>query len=403
MSNTFDVAVVGLGVAGTICCLRLSEKHKNIKVIGIEAGRPQGKRRHQMNGWFGLAPNGDGKLYLPDIQKVANLVGTKRAKTAYSWVKDVFSNIRNFEITKDRPLSTPLEKKFTKAGYQISLNNYIQTYPKDIHSLSKYIADTIEKNSNISFSFDNEVKHIYKQRGIFIISTSEQEYKAKKLVIAVGRSGWRWARNLYHNFGIIENNDIARFGIRIEMNASAMKDFNRSNCTIIKDNVELGPFSWFGTVIPEDHVDLAISAFRSNEARWKSDKVSFSLIGSRTFPNEGFEQTDRVGKLAFVLSNDRVIKERVSYILTEKSKISLIQEYDWLKETIQDLSAVVPEIATRAYFHVPTIIPMAPAINVGTNLSTEIDNMFVAGESASVQGILGAACMGKIAADNVCR
>jgi uncharacterized FAD-dependent dehydrogenase len=266
------------------------------------------------------------------------------------------------------------------------------------------MAETIEQSKNITYCFDNEVKKIYKNKSHFTIVSENQEYKCKKLIIAVGRSGWRWAKELYSDFGIIDNNDVAKFGIRIEVSSSIMKDFNKSNCTLTKGDIEIGPFSWFGTVIPEDHIDLAISAFRSNENRWKSDKVSFSLIGSRPYPGKGFEQTDRIGKLTFVLANDRIIRERVSHILNGKSKISiLIPEYEWLKAAITELSAVVPEISTKAYFHVPTITAMAPQINIGTNLETEIDGMFVVGESAGIHGILAAGTMGIIAADHVCK
>lgn len=404
MSNTYDVIVIGLGVAGILCCLQLAEKHKGIKVLGIEAGRPPMKRRHQTSGWGGCLMNSDGKFFLSDLPKVAALTSSSKAKSAYKWVLDVLSNVNDFEVTKDRAPIASLEKKFNKVGYDIALNNHIQAYPKDIHALSKHIAGTIEKNKNISFSFDNEVQSIFKQRGTFVVSAGGQEYKAKKIVIAVGRSGWRWARDLYASFGIINNNDIAQFGIRVEMNASLLKDFNKSNCTITKSNqLEIGPFSWFGTVIPEDHADLAISAFRSNEARWKSDKVSFSVMGNRSFPGRGFEQTDRLGKLTFILANDRIIKERVSSILSRKSKISIIPEYDWLVDSIQELGTVIPEVMTRAYFHVPTIMPLVPKINVGKTLETDIDGMFVAGESAGVPGILAAGTMGQIVANSICR
>ena len=209
---------------------------------------------------------------------------------------------------------------------------------------------------------------------------------------------------MYASLGIIDNNDTARFGIRIETNSSVMKDFNKSNCTLLKGNdLEIGPLSWYGTVIPEDHLDLAISAFRSNENRWKSDKVSFNLIGNRPFPEAGFEQTDRIGKLTFVLANDRIVKERVSAILTGKSRISIIPEYEWLKSVITELSAIIPEISTKAYFHVPTIVPSAPKINIGDNLETEVGGMFVVGESAGIHGILAAGTMGIIAADAVCK
>ncbi len=182
-----------------------------------------------------------------------------------------------------------------------------------------------------------------------------------------------------------------------------MKDFNKSNCSLFKNNIEIGPFSWFGTIIPEDHVDMAIASFRSNENRWKSDKVSFSLIGNINFENQGFEQTDRLGKLTFVLANDRIIKEKISLILSGKSKISIIPEYKWLNEAILDLSSLIPEIVSKAYFHIPTIVPVASHVHISSQLETNIPGMFVVGESSGIHGITSAGCMGIIAAHNACQ
>src|SRR5579885_1165442 len=376
MSN-YDVGIIGAGVAGAFATLKLAKDHKNIKAILFDLGRPPMKRRRQLEGWLGCLPNSDGKLYLNDIGKVAEITGLRRAKSAKTWMGHVLKNIDTFKIVKDRSPTAAMEKKLAKIGYDITLNDYLQMYPKEIHALSKWMAESIERSKNVTFCFDKEVFKIYKEKKMFVVKTAEEEYRCKKLIIAVGRSGWRWAKDLYTNFGIIDDNNTARFGIRIEANSSVMKDFNRSNCILTKaDQIEIGPLCWYGTVIPEDHQDLAISAFRSNENRWKSDKVSFTLIGNRPFPNGGFEQTDRIGKLSFVLANDRIIKERISTLMSGKSKISWIKEYDWIKEPIAELSAVIPEIATKAYFHVPTILPMAPSINIGSNLETEVDDMF---------------------------
>lgn len=403
MSNIFDVAILGMGVAGVFATYKLAKEHKNIKVLGIDIGRPPMKRRRQIEGFLGCLPNSDGKLFQTDVNKVAELTGLRKAKSAHTYVKHILDQVSTFKLIKDRAPSISMAKKLKKLEYDISLNDHLQMFPKEIHMLSKYMAENIELNKNITFSFDSEVIRVTKQKNIFTIITDNREYQCKKLIIAVGRSGWRWAKSLYTDFGIVDNNDIATFGIRIEANSSIMKDFNRSNCTLYKNNLEIGPLSWYGTVIPEDHIDMAISAFRSNENRWKTDKVSFSLIGSIPFPNNGFEQTDRIGKLTFILSNDRIIKERVSYILSGKSKISIMTEYDWLKDAIMDLSNIVPEISTKAYFHVPTIMPMIPQIIIGDNLETEVDGLFVAGESAGVRGILSAAIMGTIAANEVAK
>lgn len=404
MSNTFDVGIIGAGVAGAFATLKMAKDHKNVKTILFDLGRPPMKRRRQLEGWLGCLPNSDGKLYLNDLNKVAEISDNRRSKAAYNFFQKTLSNVGEYNINKDRAPNISVEKRLKKIGYDIFLNDYMQIYPKDIHILSKYMAESIEDYKNVTYSFDNEVKKIYKQKNMFVVVTDVQEYRCKKLIIAAGRSGWRWTKELYQDFGIIDNNDIARFGIRIEMNSPIMKDFNKSNCTLIKgDDIELGPFSWFGTIIPEDHLDMAISAFRSNENRWKSDKVSFSLIGKRPFPKAGFEQTDRLAKLTFVLANDRIIKERVSHILTGKSKISIIPEYNWLIETINELAQAIPEIATKAYFHVPTIMPLPPQINIGDNMESEIDGMFVAGESAGIHGILSAATTGIICANEICK
>lgn len=401
--NNFDVGIIGAGVAGAFATLKMAKEHKNVKTVLFDLGRPPMKRRRQLEGWLGCLPNSDGKLYLNDINKVSDLVGTRKAKSAHTYFNKIIGNIGNFKTIKDKSPSISVEKRLKKFGYELTLNDYIQIYPKDIHSLSKHMAESLEDYKNITFNFDNEVKSIRKQKNMFVITTEGEEFKCKKIIIAVGRSGWRWAKELFENFGIIDNNDTARFGIRVESNASIMKDFVKSNCTLTKGtDLELGPMSWFGTVIPEDHLDVAISAFRSNENRWKSDKVSFSLIGNRYFANSGFEQTDRIGKLTFVLANDRIIKERISNITTGKSKISIIPEYDWLKETIQDVTQIIPDIA-KAYFHVPTIMPLPPKINLGSNLESEVEGMFVVGESAGISGILAAATTGLIAVDNICK
>ena len=404
MSNVMDVGIIGAGVAGAFACYKIAKDHKNVKVILFDIGRPPAKRRAQMVGWFGLFPNSDGKLFLSDIPKVSNITGLRKAKSAFTYLKHVLGQIDTFKVIKDRSPSVSMDKKLKKYGYDVILNDYMQMYPKEIHKLSKYMADTVELNKNITFSFDSEVVRVVKQKNMFVVSTTEQEYRCKKLIIAAGRSGWRWTTDLYNSFGIVDNNDIARFGIKIEANATVMKELNRSCCTLTKNNdIEVGPFSWYGTVIPEDHLDMAISAFRSNEARWESNKVSFNLIGNRPFPNKGFEQTDRIGKLMFVLSNDRIIKERISSILTGKSKVSMLHEYGWLKDAVTDLANVIPEVLTKAYFHVPTIVPLAPSINIGDNLETEIDGMFVAGEATGVRGILTAGLTGIIAGDAACK
>ncbi len=248
-------------------------------------------------------------------------------------------------------------------------------------------------------SFDNEVFKVLKHKSYFSIITSAGEFQCKKVLISVGRGGWRWASELFNNFGIIENNDIARFGIRVEMPATYMKDFNQSNCTLSHNLVEIGPLSHKGSLIPEDHLDLAITAFRSNEDRWLSDKVSFNVLAEKYYENSGYQQTERLAKLAFILGNDRVMKEKLSSLINKKSKLTVLKEYDWLLPELEELNEVMPELLTRGSFYAPTILPMAPKIRLKSNFESDVKDMFVIGESAGISGILGAMVSGAICAD----
>lgn len=401
MVTTYDVGIIGVGVAGAFALQKLLKTNKNIKIAVFDAGRPPLKRRHQLYGFLGCLPGGDGKLYVNDLTSVTEVSGYKKTTTANKWVMDQLSAVANTKLIKDKRPSVSAEKRLRKHGFDIELNNYYQLYPRDIHAFSRSIVEELDKNNNTLCSFDNEVFKVLKHKSYFSVVTSQGDFQCKKLIVSVGRSGWRWVSELFNNFGIVENNDIAKFGIRVEMPTTYLKDFNQSNCTLLHNLVEIGPLSWYGTVIPEDHIDLAISAFRSNEGRWQTDKVSFNVLAEKHFPENGYQQNDRIGKLTFILANDRIMKEKISTLMNKRSKVSVIPEYDWLLNELEELNEVMPELLERGSFYAPTLMPMAPKIKLKSDFSTEVSGMFVAGETAGIPGILGAAVSGAICADAI--
>jgi uncharacterized FAD-dependent dehydrogenase len=398
----YDVGIIGAGIAGTFAALRIAEKH-NASTILFDIGRPPGKRRRQIEGFLGCFPTGDGKIYPNDLESVKNVVDGRKATPAYKWVHSYMKEVNPMKLIKIPKISAAIKKRIKRADFEIHYNNYYQWKPESVHKLSRIVAEIMEDAGNIKYSFDNEVFSIRKNRGVFVIETAEKTVSCKKIVLCVGRSGWRWVTNLYDDLGIISCDDHARYGVRIEMAAQHLKEFNGSHCLLIRDDLELGPFCWNGTVIPEDHSDLVISAFRSNENRWRTDKVSFSLLGKRFFKDEGSVQADRIGKLSFLLFNDRVSREKIKTFMTGNSLLNLVPEFDWLGDTMTELNDIIPKLCDKGYFHVPNISPMGAQIRLGTNLESEIDGMFVAGESAGLCGIMAAAVTGTVCADSACK
>jgi hypothetical protein len=400
-NNVFDIGCIGAGMAGALFLYKMAKDHKDVRMIIFDQGRPPAKRKRQMEGFLGCFPSSDGKLYLSNLEKVSKIIPGRKVEKAHKFFNRMLSNLDNFCISYDPLPSETFSEEFRKQGFSILPNDYIQIMPKDVHAMSRMITAEINEANKISLSFDNEVFSVSKKDGMFIVETEDGEFFCKKVVICVGRSGWRWCHNLFKRFGIIANNDIARFGVRIELNANYMKEMNKSVCSLIRNDLEIGPFDWNGTVLPEDHMDHAIAGFRANEDRWKSEKVSFNMIGVRKFMNGGAEQVDRLGRLTFILANERIMKEKVSYLIGGKSKISIIPEYDFLKNEILRLGEIIPEIITKASMHTPTLIPGAGKINLSSKLETEVDGMFVAGESFGVSGLMAAAVTGIMAADGI--
>ena len=403
MSKVYDVGIVGAGVAGAFASLRAAENFKDSKIILFDLGRPPGKRRRQLEGWLGCFPTGDGKIHVNDVYDIMTVVDGRKARPVDKWVQTQLSEAGPMKIIKDKLPQVVAQKRAAELGFDIYKNDYIQWKPESVHKLSRIVSDKILDVGNVTFSFDNEVFQILKKNDYFQLTTHDGEFKCKRVIISVGRSGWRWANDLYKSFGIVDNDDYAHVGIRIECAAQYMKEFNKSHCSFFREDIEIGPLCWEGTVIPEDHADLVVSGFRSNEDRWKKmgkDKVSFDIIGRRYFKGNGIFEMERLAKLSFLMFNDRVGREKVKSIIKKECALSQIPEYDWLIDTIKELEGLFPSLINRSYFHSPTIQTQTAPITLGSDLSSEIEGLYVAGESAGFIGISSAAISGVIALDS---
>ncbi len=399
----YDVIIAGGGVAGVFAAYRISQQ-KGIKACLIEFGRPPGKRRKQLEGWLGCFPTGNSRLYEYDVSKVNLLAGERATTKSYTEVADVLSKYGSLKPIKNRVPNNSVVNKIVGQGYHINYLPYAQWKPENVHALSKGIAEHIEEKGNVDFEFDNEIKCIHRAPNKFIVETENGVFVCKRLILCVGRSGWRLAKNVFKDFGIIESDDVAQFGFMAEVPAGGLKDWNGCCCELNTDDMSIGPLSWYGTVIPEDHVDLVISSWRSNEDRWASEKVAFSVRMKQNWPNLGSAQTERLGKLAFVLCDNRVGRIKVSDYLNGHHDLSLIPEYGWFKDKMREIGNVFPNFLTKGYINIPDISLVIPKIKIKKNLSaTSLSNLFVAGENAGVTGLVSACLTGYIAGGNACK
>jgi uncharacterized FAD-dependent dehydrogenase len=397
----FDVAIIGAGVAGSVAAYRIKKANEKIKLAIIDVGRPPLKRRRQIEGWLGCLPNSDGKLYTHDLNNLKEFLTEESIESGLEYYMNLYSSFRKPELTKNKPMSKKFSKELNSKGYSIEYSDYYQIFPKDIHQLSKKMSSFIEDTKFTEYFFDTEVISIEKDSDNFCIKTEESEILAKKIIFSPGRSGWRFAKSVFDFFKLEQENDYSYYGVRAEVESLCAKDFNKSICTLNKDDLMLGRFSWAGTTIQEDHIDIAISSFRSNENRWLSDKVSFDVIKKVHNPGKGMEESERISKLSFLLANDRVLKEKISVVLSGKAKISPLKEYNWLLSDLEKINDIMPEFTTKASVYYPSIIAVPPKVKVSDKLETQINGLYLAGETLTKYGILFSAISGIQCADNV--
>jgi hypothetical protein len=413
--TTWDIGIIGGGVSGVFAALRLAEKHKNLKVVVFEFGPPPPnclrqdpihvkRRRRQLEGYLGCFPTGDGKIYLEeDTNKVLEVADGRRVRGAKDWLVEQLNEASALGSIKNKHPSAVIKKIISDNGFDLTVHAYDQWNPDQIHQLSKYSSEKIEAAGNVLLNFDTEVFDFLKQDKKFIVNTSHGDFSCKKLILGVGRSGWRWSNNVYKNLGILQTDNVARYGIRVEMPSSALKEFHKSHCSLKKDDIDIGPLQWSGSIIQEDHDDMTVAAFRSNEDRWKSDKVFFSVQKSIEVKSDPCDYVNRIARLSHLLSGDRVGREKIKSFIHGLGDLAEMPEYSWISGALKTLEPILPNIINRGYFHVPDIDTNVSKINIANNLETEVDGLFVAGECAGIKGIAAAGIMGIVAAEGAAR
>lgn len=403
----YHLAIIGSGVSAVFALQKLVDLGYKQETIVFDIGRPPLKRRTQLHGWLGCLPNGDGKIYLDDNKELDDVIGGSYSDYMSEITKYLKSKITPTPVTNAKPNKNVL-KNISKQGFEFRHHKYLQTVPKDSHTLSKIISKNIYDLPFINFKFDEEVMEITKQSdGKYFIVTQYKEYTADNILLSTGRAGWRWSFDFLNGLGVIKDNNVMKLGLRIECPIKALPEFNESCCSLLSEKLSIGPMLWGGTVIPEDHTDLTITSFRSNETRWQSDKVSFNLLSHIT-SDKATQELSRLAALTFIVSNDRVYKESLKTITAGKSKISIIQDYgflnkgkqSWLVDDIMKLNDLIPGIINKAYSYVPTVTTTSYNVQLNNKMQTPVGGLYVVGEAAGFSGLMPAMVCGYVFAEN---
>ncbi len=450
---TYDVAVIGAGPAGLFATYELIENAK-LRVIVLEKGLPPQQRKCPLReigrcacqvcnithgiGGAGLFSSGIINLR-PDIGgDLHELVGSwSFAERLIEYVDGIFVKFgapldRVFE-PKD-PAFDELRRAFAKVGAQlipirqrhIGSDGSIRV----IENIYNYLV-----KEDIVFATSTEVIDIEKGDGVFRIKTNKGEVEAKAVIIAPGRAGAAWFKELAQRLRITLTPNPLDVGVRVEVPNYVMRPLTSlyMDPKIVMytkshdDKVRTFCTNPGGFVVVEKYDGDLVGVNGETYVTRKSPNTNFAVLVSVRLTDplgDTIEYGRSIASLATKLGDRRPIIQRLGDLedgrrsTWDRIKRNLVEPtlkyvtpgdismalphriLDDILEFLHKLDNVISGLASKyTLIYAPEIKFYSMRANANRLLETNVEGIFVAGDGAGLsRGINVAAATGVIAA-----
>ncbi len=441
----FDIVIIGAGPAGLFTAYELVTNNFKGKILIIDKGRDIENRKcdnrclnrkwcNPCNQVYGVGGGGfsDGKLCVSgttglklkgnvqELDEIANYLD--KIISHFLYKKGIYTKLRKVN-----------RKKLRKAEKLFLVNKYpVRHLGSDnclifCKQIRKYLTE-----KDVKFSFNTEVLDFEKDEMLFKIRTQNGKIiKSKYLVIAVGKSGWFWLKEIItKHFG--KNNFEANplsIGVRIETSKSIaeplyeISEDPKLKKTINGYNIKTHCFCHGGKIIVCNYDQIKLIGGYANSKR---DIVNsnFNVLCKLSFKSaEEKEQflkdviLNRRSKLPIVQRLEDLIKNRsTSFSKMEKNSIKPtlsiqpgnISEFlprmiiKSIIEFLQHLDKIAPGLyAPDTLFYFPSVEWIYDKIRTNENLEFK-KNLFIAGDCTGIsQGIISASITGVLVAREI--
>ena len=446
----YDVAIVGAGPAGLFAAFELL--NTKLKIIIIDKGKDIYKRKcpsksalvnckkckpcNILCGLGGAGGLSDGKLNLrSDIGgNLLEFTNKKQADSLIHHIEQVFIN----HGMKGKIYGTETEEIERKSIiHDIKFIPILQRHigsdrlPFIINEFKKTLTE-----NDIEFLLDTCVTSINK-KDVFELTTNKEKIFARYVIVAPGRSGANWFSKEAERIGIKTKYAPIDIGVRVEVPASILKDvvekawdpkfhivtktyndFIRTFCTCPN-----------GYVVMEDY-GMYVCVNGHSMAESQSENTNFGFLVNIHL-TEPLENTTSYGisiaKLATTIGGNMPIVQRIKDLRQgqrstperiDKSNvcptfqnatpgdIAMAMPHRIVTdiiEGIEKLNNVIPGVASDStLLYAPEIKFYSMRFMVKSNLETNIENLFVAGDGAGLsRGIVTSAATGILAAKGI--
>lgn len=458
MAGKYEVIIVGAGPAGIFAALEMVRRESGLKVLLLEKGHALERRlcpsketgcscRHcspcsVVSGWGGAGAFSDGKLTLsPEVGGwLSEYVPERQVEDLIAYVDEIY----RYFGAPEKVYGGPEDERIADIQRRAILAD-LKLIPAPIRHLGtgrtqeilKAMKDYLEKKG-VEVRTDTPVEDIIVSAGRVkgVVTRAGEEIPASYVVLAPGRQGADWLRQVASKLGLELAVNPVDVGVRVEVPAVVMEHLTsviyESKFIFYSrkfdDRVRTFCMNPHGEVVLENNEGL-ITVNGHSYADKKTDNTNFALLVSKTF-TEPFKEPIAYGRYIAGLANllgGSVLVQRLGDLLagrrTTPERLSKGLVTPTLKEaTPGDLSLVFP------YRHLTAIVEMLEAMDkiapgvfsrhtllygvevkfyssrlkLNSGLMTQIEGLYAAGDGAGVtRGLAQASAAGVIAARDI--
>ena len=459
MSQTYDVIIIGAGLAGIFTAYELIGSRPDLRVALLEQGAEISRRSCPivakkvgrcincrtcaiMRGFGGAGAFSDGKFnfttqfggwlneYLPD-EEVMQLI---------EYVDQV---IMKFGATESRYSTYTPEADLIRRraiGFDLHLLDASCKHLGTERNREILIALFEYLRQRIALFCGTKVRNIQPagDEG-YRLDTGKGEFSCKYLVVAPGRSGAEWFSEQCHHMRLTLINNQVDIGVRVELPAIVFHDITDAvyeakfhyRTKLYKDSVRTFCMNPYGYVVTENTDGIiTVNGHSYTDPALRSDNTNFALLVSNKFTSpfrEPYQYGKRIASLSNMLGGG-VLVQRFGDLIngrrTNEHRMNQSYVQPTLEATPGDLSLVLPKRHLDNIIEmIETLDKLAPGTanhdtllygvevkfyssrpELSSELETKLPNMYAVGDGAGItRGLSQAGASGVIAARSILR